>query len=74
MVFFSEIFTICAMASSTSKRNRISDSQRATRLEGFYDRGMVGTGGDYPVMIERAMGDTGLTKSQVQVLPYYTCW
>ena len=72
MVFFSEIFPICAMASSISKRNRISDSQRAT-LEGFYDRGVVGTGGDYRVMIERAMGDTGLTKSQVQVLPYYTC-
>ena len=34
---------------ATSKRNRISDSQRATP-EGFYDRGMVGTGGgDYRV-------------------------
>lgn len=49
-----------------SKRSRISDMQREI-LEGFYRRGMVGTGSLYKEMVEKAASDTELTKTQVEV-------
>ena len=48
-----------------AQRTRISDAQRGI-LEGFYERGMVGTGTMYKEMVENAATDTGLTKAQVQ--------
>ena len=52
------------MESKTSKRNRISDKQKSI-LERFYGAGMVGTGRLYKDLIEKAVVDTGLTKTQV---------
>lgn len=49
-----------------SKRNRITDTQREI-LEGFYRKGMVGTGTMYLELVLKAATDTGLTKEQVEV-------
>ena len=48
-----------------AQRTRISDAQTGI-LEGFYKRGMVGTGTMYKEMVQNAETDTGLTKAQVQ--------
>ncbi len=50
---------------SSGKRSSISDNQRWRH--GWY-RGGGGGGLQYRVMIEGAMEDAGLTKSQVEVL------
>lgn len=49
-----------------AKRAHISDIQRGI-LEGFYERGMVGTGTMYKEFVLKATTETGLTMAQVEV-------
>jgi hypothetical protein len=50
----------------TRKRTRNSDNHRDI-LERFYGRGMVGVGLNYREMVERAVAETGLTTTQVNI-------